>query len=124
MSRKLSKTPEKLNAYCKFMNELFDNGHAVILYDAQARGEEGRVWYLNHYMVTSSGKNRVVFNCSGEFAGANLNKLLLKGPNLANSLIGVFFRFRLHRYAIAGGIKKMYYQCCVLETDQDFLRFL
>ena len=73
---------------------------------------------------TSSGKNRVIFNCSGEFAGANLNKLLLKGPNLANSLIGVFFRFRLHRYATVGDIIKMYYQCCVLETDQDFLRFL
>ena len=124
LSRKLSKNPEKLNAYCKFMNELFDNGHAVILSDAQARGEEGRVWHLNYHMVTSSGKNRIVFNCSSEFAGANLNKLLLKGPNLANSLIGVFFRFRLHRYAIVGDIKKMYYQCCVLETDQDFLRFL
>ena len=37
LSRKLSKNPEKLNAYCKFMNELFDNGHAVILSNAQAR---------------------------------------------------------------------------------------
>ena len=123
LARKLSKFPEQLGAYAKFMSDLFANNHAVVLSDGEIDGVAGHVWYLSHHMVHSSGKNRVVFNCSGEFNGSSINDLLLKGPTLANSLIGVFLRFRLHQYALVGDIKKMYYQCCVLKPFQDFFAF-
>ena len=66
----------------------------------------------------------MVFNCSGEFENVSLNKMLLKGSTLANSLIGVFLRFRIGPYALVGDIRKMYHQCMVNESFQDFLRFL
>jgi len=33
LSRRLSKSPEQLSAYAKFMNDLFSSGHAVVLED-------------------------------------------------------------------------------------------
>jgi len=71
LTRKLSKNPEQLTAYVKFMNDLFDNNHAVVVPHNPIEGVGGRVWYLSHHMVHSSGKNRVVFNCSGEFNGTS-----------------------------------------------------
>jgi len=124
LSKSLLKSPELLSAYVKFMKQLFTDGHAIVLTDEQVVGEVGRIWYLNHHMVHSSGKDRVVFNCSGEFDHVSLNKLLLKGPTLSNSLIGVFLRFRNFQYALVGDVRKMYYQCFVNEPFQDFLRFL
>ena len=124
LSRTLTKSPNLLVSYVEFMKQLFKDGHAVILDNDTVRGEYGRVWYLNHHMVHSGGKDRVVFNCSGEFEKFSLNKMLLKGPTLANSLIGVFLRFRIYQYALVGDIRKMYYQCFVNEPFQDFMRFL
>ena len=41
---------------------------------------------------------------------------------MQNSLAGVLSRFRLYLHAIAivSDIRKLYYQCLVDETDQDF----
>ena len=50
--------------------------------------------------------------------------MLLKGSTFANSLIGVFLRFRIGPYALVGDIRKIYHQCMVNESFQDFLRFL
>ena len=45
---------------------------------------------------------------------------------MQNSLAGVLSRFPLYLHAIAivSDIKKLYYQCLVDKTDQDFLQFL
>lgn len=44
--------------------------------------QEGETWYITHHMVSHNGKNRIVFNCSSQFQGLNLNESLLLGPFL------------------------------------------
>ena len=57
---------------------------------------KGESWYLPHHLVTHNGKDRVVFNCSYTYDGRTLNKLLLPGPTLGPTLLGVLIRFRQH----------------------------
>ena len=50
--------------------------------------------------------------------------MLLKGPDLLISQIGVLLRFRQYPVPIAGDIEKMYHQVQVPAKDQSALRFL
>ena len=52
-----------------------------------------------------------------------MNDLLLPGPDLLNSLVGILLRFRLHDIALGCDIEKMFYQFRVCPSDRDFLRF-
>ena len=56
--------------------------------------------------------------------GKSLNDLLLKGPDLTNSLLGVLTRFRQERVAVMADIEAMFHQVRVPECDRSFLRFL
>ncbi|KAI3351107.1 hypothetical protein L3Q82_005671 [Scortum barcoo] len=58
------------------------------------------------------------------FEGVSLNEVLLPGPNLTNSLLGVLLRFREEPVAIIADIKQMFYCFLVQEEDRDVLRFL
>ena len=124
LSQSLVKSPKKLNAYVKFMQQLFKEKHAVILTDEEVIGKVGKFWYLNYHLVHSSGKDSVVFNCSGEFQNISLDSMLFKGPTLENTLLGVLLRFRIFKNALVRDIKKMYYQCFVNEPFQNFMRIL
>ena len=84
-------------------------------------------WYIPHhgiYHPRKPGKIRVVFDCSAKFQAKSLNDLLLKGPDLTNTLYGVLMRFRQERIAIMADIEAMFYQVRVAEEDQTFLHFL
>ncbi|KAI2642395.1 Ribosomal RNA large subunit methyltransferase M [Labeo rohita] len=73
------------------MNKLKEAGYAqVIPPDQVDQAEES--WYIPHHMTQHNGKNRVVFNCSFQHGGKNLNQLLLPGPTLGPSLMSVFLR--------------------------------
>ena len=109
--------------YFKFMGDLFSNGHAVAVDEAEAE-RYGKIWYQSHFCVTTSNKFRVVFDCSAKFKGVCVNDFLYKGPNMRNSLVGVLTRFRTYLCALISDIRKLYYQCVVRSDQQDFLRFL
>ena len=84
-------------------------------------------WYIpNHgvYHPKKPDKLRVVFDCSAEFQGYSLNRNLLQGPDLTNSLVGVLCRFRQEPVAFACDIEGMFHQVHVNEEHRDFLRFL
>lgn len=55
-------------------------------------------------MVTHNNKDRIVFNCSYSYQGHALNDILLPGPVLGPSLLGVLLRFREHPVAISGDV--------------------
>ena len=75
-------------------------------------------------MPTNPGEFRVVINAAAEFKRSSLNKSLLTGPDLLNSLVGVLIRFRSGKIAIAADIEAMFHQVRVNQDDADSLRFL
>lgn len=75
-------------------------------------------------MVSHNPKNSVVFNCSFSYKGENLNDLLLSGPNLGSTLLGVLLRFREHSVAISSDIEGIFHQVRLLPKDQPLLLFL
>ena len=93
---------------------------------AGVRGE-GRTLYLPHFGVYHPRKPdqiHVVFDSSAEFPGVSLNKELLPGPDLMNSLVGVLIRFRQDNIAVMCDIKQMFHSFHVDPKHQNFLRFL
>ena len=111
-----SKHCEKMQEYldCKFVNVVPDNEIPT------AR----KTCYVPHHCVSTSSKFCIVFDCSAKYQGTSRNDNLLQGPDLTNSLVGVFLRFTQEPIAIVGDIKSMFYQVFVSEQDRDALRFL
>ena len=54
----------------------------------------------------------------------SLNRMLYKGSDLTNSLIGMLTRFRADRIAVTADIQSVFYQVRVSNGDSSFLRFL
>ncbi|XP_026094149.1 uncharacterized protein LOC113066497 [Carassius auratus] len=121
--RRLAKDPEQAAAYTAEIQKLERAGYAV---KVELNVEEclTNTWYIPHHLVQHNGKNRVVFNCSFQYQGQNLNKLLLPGPVLGPSLLAVLLRFREHSVAISSDIKGMFHQIRLLPEDRPLLRFL
>ncbi len=121
--RHLLKDPERAATYSAEIKKLVDEGYvAKVDADKTSRGPER--WFIPHHMVTHNGKNRLVFNCSFQYQGMNLNESLLPGPVLSPSLLGVLIRFREHSVAVSGDVKGMFHQVRLLKQDRPILRFL
>ena len=69
-------------------------------------------------------KIRVVFDSSAKYNGVCLNDVLMTGPDLTNSLIGVLLRFRKHKTAVIADIQQMFFCFYVKPELRNFLRFL
>lgn len=65
----------------------------------------------------------VVFDSSATYLNLSLNNVLLKGPDLTNSLLGVMLKFRTEAIAITCDIQQMFCNFKVPEHHRDFLRF-
>ncbi|KAK3737868.1 hypothetical protein QZH41_019749, partial [Actinostola sp. cb2023] len=111
--------------YVKFMTKVIDSGFAEKV--EPAKSETMRVWYIPHHGVyhpKKPNKIRVVFDCAAQYKNESLNKHLLQGPDLTNSLVGVLHRFRQEPVAFTCDIEGMFHQVKVNEEDRDLLRFL
>ena len=85
------------------------------------------VWYIPHHGVyhpKKPTKIRVVFDCAAEYKGESLNKKLLQGPDLTNTLTGVLTRFRQEPIGFMCDIEAKFHQVKVAEEHRDMLRFL
>lgn len=51
----------------------------------------------------------MVFDSSAQFGGVSLNDVLLSGPDLNNTLLGVLLRFRREKIAVMADIEQMFY---------------
>jgi hypothetical protein len=94
--RTLKRKPQMEKDYLEFMRNMIVKGHASPVPEQELERDDGCVWYLPHFGVYHPKKPsnvRVVFDASAEFEGISLNKVLLPGPDLTNSLLGVLIRF-------------------------------
>ena len=124
--RTLKRNPKMETEYLEFMEKVIDKGHASPVDQQNLQTKPGKLWYLPHFRVRHPKKKslRIVFNLSAEFKGASLNKQLLPGPDLMNSLLGVLKRFRRENYAIMCNIEQMFHSFYVNPEHRDFLCFL
>lgn len=65
----------------------------------------------------------MVFDSSAKFHDVSLNDVLLKGPDLSNSLLGILMRFREEAVAVTMDVEQMFYNFKVTPEHRDFLRF-
>ena len=124
--RTLEHKPVMKQHYFTFMEKILKNGHAEPVPPEDLTSQKP-CWYLPHFGVyhpQKPEKIRVVFDSASEVKGVLLNKLLLSGPDLANSLLGVLLRFRRHPTAFMADIEQMFHSFLVKEDHRDFLRFL
>ena len=124
LRRMLEKKPGMKVHFTEFMQKMLDNGHAEL---APPLKEGAECWYLPTFGVYHPQKPnqiRVVFDSSAQCDGISLNEVLLSGPDLNNSLIGVLLRFRREPVAVTADIRQMFYCFVVREDCRDFLRFL
>ena len=99
-------------AQCKtVMNDYIDKGYAVKLSEEEAARISSHPWYLPHHGVINpnNSKVRVVYTAA-RFEGTALNKELLQGPLLNNSLVGVLMWFIKDEVAAASDIESMFHR--------------
>ena len=76
------------------------------------------------YHPQKPDKIRVVFDSNAQYHNILLNDVVLTGPDLNNSLIGVLLRYRKEKIAITADIEQMFYSFKVKEDHRNYLRFL
>ncbi|XP_067294186.1 uncharacterized protein [Pseudorasbora parva] len=123
IERRLARDAAQAEAYQVEMNKLKEAGYARVIPPGQVDQAE-EAWYIPHHMTQHNDKKRVVFNCSFQHGGKNLNQLLLPGPTLGPSLLSVLLRFREHAVALSSDIRGMFHQVRLLPEDRPLLRFL
>ncbi|KAK3750317.1 hypothetical protein QZH41_010820, partial [Actinostola sp. cb2023] len=124
--RNLERKPEMKKHYFTFMQSFLDHGHAeVVPLDEVATTKP--CWYLPHFGVHHPQKPNkvcVVYDAAAECCGVSLNSLLLPGPDLTNSLIGILLRFRESPVAFMADVEQMFYSFSVQENHRNYLKFL
>ncbi|KAK3082605.1 hypothetical protein FSP39_000384 [Pinctada imbricata] len=108
----------------EFMTKIFERGHAEIAPEVPPNKE---IWYLPLFGVYHPKKPenvRVVFDSSAKFHGTSLNDVLLTGPDLCNSLLGILLRFRKEKVGVTVDVEQMFHNFKVNTDHRDYLRFL
>ena len=110
--------------FVAFMQRIFDQHHAELALPL-AEGEECR--YLPTFGVyhpRKPGNIRVMFDSSTKHLGVSLNDVLLTGPDMTNSLLGVLMHFQRERIAVTTDIEQMFHSFLVREDHRNFLCFI
>ncbi|XP_047440328.1 uncharacterized protein LOC125007645 [Mugil cephalus] len=121
--RHFDRDPVKAEAYQVDITKLKKAGYVSEVSREQVKTSK-ESWFIPHHLVKHNGKNWIVFNCSYTYSNQNLHELLLSGPNLGASLLGVLLWFREHSIAVSGDIRGMFHQVRLLPEDRPLLRFL
>lgn len=94
LRRSMEKKPEMKMHFVAFMQNVFDRDHAELAPPLQKGQECSYLPIFGVYHPQKPGQIRVVFDSSAQYQGVSLNSVLLSGPDLNNSLLGVLLRFR------------------------------
>ncbi|KAJ8369941.1 hypothetical protein SKAU_G00099690 [Synaphobranchus kaupii] len=124
LQRSLNRKPEMKEQFIAFMGKIFENDHAE---PAPPQEEGTECWYLPTFGVyhpQKPGQIRVVFDSSVQQCCISLNNVLITGPDLNSSLVGVLMRFRKELVAITTDIQQMFHCFLVRQDHKDYRRFL
>lgn len=128
LQRKLIKDKEYADLYRVNIEAYVEKGYAEECFDSHnSPSSSSRRWYLPHFGVTNPnkpGKLRIVHDASAKSSGVSLNTLILPGPDLLQSLLGILMRFREGQVALNGDIREMFPQIKVREEDRDSQRYI
>jgi hypothetical protein len=127
LGKRLQRDPSLAEAYKKTIESDVSNGYVRQLSDEEAAAHVSKERYLPHHPVLNPnkpGKVRRVCDAASKLNGSSLNDHLIAGPDLLNSLTGVFMRFREEKIALSADIEAMFNQVAVPKDDQSVLRFL
>ncbi|XP_076045077.1 uncharacterized protein LOC143027605 [Oratosquilla oratoria] len=123
LHRSLSTKPEKRQHMMAFMQKMLDRGHAEV---APPLKSDQKCWYLplfGVYHPKKPDKIRVVFDSSAKSREFSLNDMLMSGPDMTNSILGILLRFRQEAVAVAADVEQMFYNFKVKTEQRDYLRF-
>ena len=124
VARRVQANSKLAEQYKAFMQNLFINGHAE---PALPLKRDQEVFYLPFFEVfhpMKPDKIRIVYDSSARYQGVSLNDVLLGGPDLNNTLLGVLMRFRKEQIAVMADIQQMFYNFYVRKDHRDYLRFI
>ena len=97
LEKRLQRDPILSSSYKQTNEKDLENGYIQKLTAAVLALPIRRQWVLPHHPVLNPkkpGKVRRVCDAASKFQGQSLNDHLITGPDLLNSLIGVFMCFR------------------------------
>lgn len=86
------------------------------------------MWYISHLIVPNTHSVttpvRLVWNSSQKYRLVSLNDLLLKGPDVLNSICAVLLKFQRGGFPALGDTKKMYNSVWLEDQEVHLHRFL
>ena len=124
LEKRFKRDQKFFQQYKQFMEDMIGNGYAD---KCKIEGKEGRCWCLsNHgvYHPQNPGKNRVVFDCSAQYAIMSIKTELMSELDLAKQIVSVLLRFRKEHVAFMADIKSMFYQVLVPPHQRSLLHYL
>ena len=129
LGRKMKRDPILKKKYVELVELMLQKGYAERIdeEDDVDLGDSSKIWYVPHHSVVNPRKPeklRIVFDCGAEHKRLSLNKVLIQGPDLVNSLVGVLTRFKKYPVALVANIEAMFHQVKVRPADRNNLRFL
>lgn len=112
--------------YCAKIREYVSKGYARKLSRNEFENIQSNMWILPHFGTSTLNKPklRLVFDAKATCEGISLNSQLLTGPDQYNSLVGVLYKFRQGRVAVAADIRDMFHRIKIKNEDQRFQCFL
>ena len=125
LTQGLERHPEKKTHIVEFREKIFEHNHAEIA-PPPPNCHQVKSIGISLFLVYNdkkSGKVCVVFDSSSKYHGLSLNDVLLTGPDLTNSLLGILLRFRLEAIVITADIEQMFDNFRVRRDHCNFLRF-
>ncbi|XP_063829264.1 uncharacterized protein LOC135078664 [Ostrinia nubilalis] len=128
LRRRFAKDKEYAELYRVNIEAYVEKGYAEECNDSHGNSSSSsRRWYLPHFGVTNPnkpGKLRIVHDASATSSGVSLNSLILPGPDMLQSLLGILMRFREGQIALNGDIREMFPQIKIREEDRDCQRYI
>lgn len=94
--------------FIMFMQNFFNRDHAELAPTLKNGQECCYLPTFGVYHPQKPGQIRVIFDSSAKWKGVSPNDVLLSGPDLNNSLLGVLMQFRRERIAVTVDIEQMF----------------